>query len=192
MSVARSAPKTKGSTLQATLDFLRTEKGDEIAARVLDEVGAGDRARIEGAAPTAEVPYVLAARLWRAAERVLGEADPTWAERAGAFSIGRSGVRLYGGIIRKATPLEFLTQGISLFRLYYHPGDMDVVEAETGRAVLRLVDFEPAERDTLFCRRQNGGLQRALEIAGGRDPRIRHVRCVSEGDAFCEWELRWS
>jgi predicted hydrocarbon binding protein len=31
-----------------------------------------------------------------------------------------------------------------------------------------------------------------LELAGGKDVRVMHVRCEHEGDAFCEWELRWS
>jgi hypothetical protein len=33
---------------------------------------------------------------------------------------------------------------------------------------------------------------RALALAGGEQPQVRHVRCAVDGDAFCEWELRWS
>jgi hypothetical protein len=29
------------------------------------------------------------------------------------------------------------------------------------------------------------------EAAGGSEPRVTHVRCALEGDAFCEWELTW-
>jgi hypothetical protein len=128
--------------------------------------------------------------LWEAADQAIGDTDPGWVERAGAHSIGSSGLQLYGGIIRKSSPMEFLTQSVSLFRLYYHPGDMTVVEQDTGRAVLRLVGFGVPHR--LFCRRQTGGLAQALVMAGGSRPEVRHVRCVIEGDAFCEWELRWS
>jgi hypothetical protein len=35
------------------------------------------------------------------------------------------------------------------------------------------------------------GLLRAVELAGGVHPSVRHVRCSVEGDAFCEWELQW-
>ncbi len=66
---------------------------------------------------------------------------------------------------------------------------MEVVEDAVGRAVLRLVDFDPVTR--LFCRRQAGGLRRAIEIAGGGAAKVHHVRCSIEGDAFCEWELHW-
>jgi hypothetical protein len=97
---------------------------------------------------------------------------------------------MYGGILKKKDPTEFLTQSVSLFRLYYHPGDMTVVENAHGRAVLRLIGFDG--RTPLFCRRQVGGLTKALEIAGGESPVVRHVRCALEGDAFCEWELSWT
>ena len=92
-------------------------------------------------------------------------------------------------LYEKASPSEFLNQPIKLFRLYYHSGDMQIVEEAGGRAVIRLVDFD--EPDVLFCRRQTGGLRRALEIAGGKATRVRHVRCANEGDAFCEWEMVW-
>jgi hypothetical protein len=128
--------------------------------------------------------------MWRAADHVLGAADPAWMERAGEFSIRSTGVQLYSGILRKNNPIEFLTQSVSLFRLYYHPGNMEVVAESPGYAVLRLVGFDPGT--TLFCRRQTGGLCCALTLAGGVEPRARHVRCVLEGDAFCEWELSWA
>ena len=183
--------QARGSTLRSTLDFITAEKGDAALRRILARLPQSDRALIERTSPTDEVPFSLVSRLWREAERELGGDDPTWMERAGAYAIERMGMQLYGGLLRKSTPHEFLTQGISLFRLYYHPGDMEVVEEADDRAVLRLVGFDAEDRDQLFCRRQNGGLERALAIAGGKDPRVRHVRCALEGDAFCEWEGRW-
>ncbi len=179
----------KGSALIATMDFIRTEKGEDVLARVLDRIAAGDRAKITSCRATDEVQLDLALVLWRAADEELRDAEPEWVERAGGFSIEFPGVRMYSGILRKSSPTEFLTQRVSLFRLYYHPGNMEVVEEEEEHAVLRLVGFDQA--DPLFCRRQTGGLRRALTEAGGQEPRTSHVRCVAEGDAFCEWELRW-
>ena len=181
--------QAKGSTLIATMDFVRAEKGPEVLASVMARIGEDDRRQIEGSSPTAEIPFDLVVKLWHAVDDEIRETDPTWVERSGGHSIEFTGVRLYGGILRKASPVEFLTQRVSLFRLYYHPGNMEVVEEDEEYAVLRLVGFDQA--DPLFCRRQTGGLSRALREAGGLEPETSHVRCVSEGDAFCEWELRW-
>ena len=171
------------------MDFVRDEKGGDVLTAVMGRLSADDRSRIESCLPTAEVPFDLVLSLWRAADDELRDTDPEWVERAGGHSIEFTGVRLYSGILRKASPIEFLTQRVSLFRLYYHPGNMEVVEEDEEYAVLRLVGFD--QPDPLFCRRQTGGLRRALTEAGGQEPETSHVRCVNEGDAFCEWELRW-
>ena len=181
--------KSKGSPLIATMEFIRAEKGEDVLERVLARLDPDTRRSITTCKPTDEVPLHLALSLWHAADEELRESEPGWVERAGGFAIGGPGVRMYSGLLRKSSPTEFLTQRISLFRLYYHPGDMEVVEEGEEHAVLRLVGFDQA--DTLFCRRQTGGLTRALTEAGGQEPLASHVRCVVEGDAFCEWELKW-
>ena len=87
-------------------------------------------------------------------------------ETAGAYAIDSVGQQLYSGLLRKASPMEFVTQSVSLFQLYYAPGDVVAVEVEPTGAVLRLVGFPAAS--ALFCSRQTGGLRRAAELAGGR------------------------
>lgn len=178
----------KGAALHATLEYL-DYRDPGLRGQVMARLGADERAVIESLAPTSELPYALMVALWRAVDDELGATDPAWMEDAGGFSIRARGAQMYGGILRKKSPHEFLTQSISLFRLFYHPGDMQVVDEGTGRAVLRLDGFDAVT--PLFCRRQTGGLAAALTIAGGDEPVVRHVRCALEGDAFCEWELTW-
>jgi hypothetical protein len=187
--ITTTDPGARGSTLRSTLAFVQRIAGDETVARIRGRLAADDRARIDAAAPTDEIPLTLLHALWRAVEAEIGAEHPDWPEKSGAFAIEGTGQQLYGGILRKKSPMEFLTQRVSLFRLYYHPGNMEVVEAEQGRAVLRLVGLDPGERT--FCRRQTGGLLRSVEFAGGTSATVRHVRCSLDGDAFCEWELRW-
>ena len=187
--MAPAAPTAKGSVIRSTLEFLRAESGAGTPARVLARLPAEARARCERADATEELPYALVRAMWEAADAVIGPEDALWSERAGAFSIRSTGVQLYSGILRKSNPIEFLTQSVSLFRLYYRPGNMEVVYEAPGTAVLRLVGFDAGT--PLFCQRQTGGLRCALTLAGGTDPRTRHVRCALEGDAYCEWELGW-
>ena len=183
------AARAKGSALRSTLAFVAQRAGERGVDDVLARLRPEERRAVSAVAATDEVPMELMRAVWSATDAVLGPADPGWQERSGAFSIEGAGVQLYGGILLKQSPLEFLTQRVSLFRLFYQPGNMEVVEAENGRAVLRLVGFDAG--DTTFCRRQTGGLLRSVELAGGASPSVRHVRCSVEGDAFCEWELRW-
>ena len=193
--MTRAEQVARGSTLRATLDFVESVSGAPGVQAVLSALSEDDRRVVRAAAPTDDVPFALWRRLSDATAAAIGAAVPDWPERAGAHAIEKFGLKLYAGILRKQSPLEFVNQSVSLFQLYYHPGDMVVVEQEGagergGRVVLRLVGFD-AECDT-FCRRQTGGVTLALIAAGGEKARTRHVRCTLHGDAFCEWELRWS
>jgi len=180
----------RGSTARGTVEFIRHAHGDAVLERVLATLDVHDRERLTAAAMTDELPYELLVRLWQAADAELSPAHPRWMEEAGAFAIDSLGQQLYWGLLRKSSPLEFVTQSVSLFRLYYSPGDIVPVEVEEGRVVARLIGFDAL--GPLFCRRQTGGLRRAMELAGGNKVKATHVRCVHEGDAYCEWELRWT
>ena len=179
---------TRASTVRSTLEFLGETSPDSVGS-VLAQLAPADRKLVRSAGDTDEIPFRIALSVWRAADSLLASSDPQWMERSGSWSIERGGMRLYSGLIKKPSPQEFLTQQISLFHLYYRPGDMLVVDQGLKRAVMRLVGFEPG--DTLFCRRLTGGWLAALRIAGGKEVTALHNRCVMEGDAFCEWELRW-
>lgn len=179
----------RGSTAQATLAFIGQMYGRSTLDGILSQVAEPARERVTRAAMTDELSYETLLALWRAADEVLRPCDAHWMEAAGAFAIDSVGQKLYGGLLRKANPTEFVTQSVSLFQLYYAPGDMVPVELEPGRAVLRLDGFPTA--GALFCERQTGGLRRAAELAGGHEVKVRHVRCEHEGDAYCEWEIRW-
>ncbi len=180
---------TRGSTLHSTIEYLEHALTPSAYTEVLARLSAADRAQLRDAAVTDDVPYSVALNLWRSADVALRTIDPLWAERAGAEAIRVRGMKLYGGLLQKPTPLEFVTQHISLFQRYYRPGDMKVTERVAGRALARLVGFEPGDR--LFCRRLTGGWRAAIEIAGGHSAQVTHARCVMEGDLFCEWDIRW-
>ena len=180
---------TRGSTLRSTMEYLTRILGAEERVEVLGRLSAAYRETVETAAVTDDVPYDVALQLWRSADIALGAREPEWAEQAGAEAIRVRGMQLYSGLLKKPTPLEFVTQHISLFQRYYRPGDMKISDAAPGHARARLVGFEPQDR--LFCRRLTGGWEAAVTIAGGRDAAVEHVRCTLEGDPFCEWEVRW-
>lgn len=180
---------TRGSTLHSTVEYLRHTLDAAGVEAVLARLTPEERALLAHASLTDDVPFHVALALWRSADRALAASDPHWAEHAGAEAIRVRGMQLYSGLIQKPTPVEFLTQHISLFQRYYRPGDMKVTERSPGRAAARLVGFEPGDR--LFCRRLTGGWLAAIEIAGAREPKVTHARCVLEGDPFCEWEVRW-
>lgn len=185
--------RAKGSTARSTLESLRQRLGAGATEALVAALPVSVREAVRVAAPTDDLPYAHLVALWEAAAALVpGEAGSTlpWAEAAGEEAIRSAGLQLYGGILRKDTPRAFLTQSVSLFRLFYAPGDMEVVVEDGPSAVLRLVGFDPVT--PLFCARLTGGLRASIRAAGGMEAQAAHVRCTLAGDAFCEWALRWT
>jgi len=86
---------TRGSTLRSTVEFLAHALPAEECERVLARLTPSDRALVEHASVTDDVPYEVALNLWRSADLALAAIDPAWAEHAGAESIRVRGVQLY-------------------------------------------------------------------------------------------------
>ena len=181
---------TRASTLRSTLEYVERELDSAGRDAILDALPAAERRIVEHAPEHEEVPYEIALHLWRAIDATLGPRDAQWMEHMGAYAIERAADHIGDVFLHRPSPLAFITQQVPLFRLYYRPGDMVVLDHGANHAIVRLVGFEPT--DSLFCRRFTGGWTTALEITGGRDVVIRHLRCACEGDLFCEWMLRWS
>jgi hypothetical protein len=179
----------RGSTAQTTLAFIRSAYGEEVADSILRKLGPAERKQLQSAGTTDYLSYDRLLALWKAADAQLAPAHPAWMEEAGAYAIESLGQQMYAGLLHKASPEEFVTQSVSLFNLYYPQGSMEAVEVSPGRAVLRLEGFDALGR--LFCDRQTGGLRVATRLAGGHGVQVKHVRCATEGDAFCEWEVSW-
>jgi hypothetical protein len=62
------------------------------------------------------------------------------------------------------------------------------VESRSGRAVFDIMGFEGAPQ---FCARILGWMERTVEMAGARNLRSSHSRCVHRGDPVCRFEGSW-
>jgi hypothetical protein len=181
---------THVSALRSTMEYVERELDAAGREAILAALPPAERKVVEGASAQEEVPYEIALHLWRAIDSRLRPRDAQWMEHMGAYAIQRAADRIGDVFLHRPSPLAFITQQVPLFRLYYRPGDMVVLDRGPNHAIIRLVGFEP--EDSLFCRRFTGGWTEALQISGGRDVVIRHLRCTCEGDLFCEWTLRWA
>ena len=184
-----SGSLTSALALRNTVDHLRTVLDAAELDRILGVLSPVEHELLASAADHDMVPYEVTLRLWRSADVLLGARDAEWMERMGAAAVARVDAQLGTDVVRRASPLALLTQQIPFFRLYYQPGDMVLLEHGSNDAIIRLVDFDPVDRR--FCRRFTGGWTAAIAIAGGGHPVVRHLRCVCDGDMFCEWLARW-
>jgi uncharacterized protein (TIGR02265 family) len=182
--------QVKGTAVNSSLRYVRERFGEETLARVLEALPEADRAAI-GAGVLASSWYPMAAflRFMQEAERQLGAQEPDVLVKMGRASCDYGVTGVYRIFFKVGSPEFLVSRGAHVFSSYYDTGQMRVVEAAPGRAVVELTSFEGGAPQ--FCARLYGWMHRTLELAGARNLRSSHSACVHRGDAVCRFEGSW-
>jgi hypothetical protein len=182
--------QVKGSAPASSIRFITERFGSDAVRRVAAELPAEERAAVEaGLLASTWYPFSLLLNLSRAIEKHFGRDVPRIQHEMGRASADYALTIVYKLFFRIASPQFILSRAASLFRNYYTTGELRVVVAETGHAVLELGGFEEPPRE--MCPRLGGFYERTIELAGGKGFRMVHEQCMNRGDAVCRTEAWW-
>ncbi len=93
-------------------------------------------------------------------------------------------------IVRRLPIRLILNRAASLWRKFYRPGDMTLVEAKEGKAVLELRGFPP--EDPLLCPQFTAWFFNAGQNKGLKNFKVEETKCIHKGDDCCRWEATWN
>lgn len=180
----------KGTSFASFFDFLTQRFGPSAQAQVLSAMPVEHRRAIEaGVLASSWYSVATFVSLAEIAKRILGPQDPHFYRESGRHDAeyGLSGVHRV--MLRDGGPLKVLEGAQALWRQVADQGRLEVVSTGSGSANLRTYDCAVS---ALFCDRTTGYCQRAAELAGGKEVRIRKTLCSLNDDPRCEWEICWS
>ena len=183
--------RIKGSVLITRLNLLRKHGGADRLQQVLQRLTAADRKVLDGVIlPISWYPLELNLRLDAAMADVLSPSDRTRA----FIDMGRASAEenLLGPhhvFIRKGDPHFLLSHAPEIYRLYYAVGTRSYEKTAERRGVLRTVGAENVTTED--CLTIIGWYQRAIEMSGGRNARVDHVKCRARGHGHCEYHCSW-
>ena len=83
-----------------------------------------------------------------------------------------------------------LRQAAALWRKFYRPGVMKVVETGDRKVILELTDFPPV--DPLICPQFEAWLVSAGRNQNLENFEVKETLCLHKGKDRCRWELTWS
>ena len=117
------------------------------------------------------------------------EGDLKGAWEAGRFSAHIALENISKAFIKLGS-IRFIIQRASrIMPSYYIPSEMQVVQNEPDRALLRITQFSEMHRTIEF--RIGGWIQRALEMGGGRDPKVDITKSLALKDPYTEFAISW-
>ncbi len=96
---------------------------------------------------------------------------------------------VYRIFLKLGSPEYIIKKAPLVWRSYYSQGNFEVLQSSPVTATVRIVDGDlphPA-----ICGRIEGWMARTMELSGGKNVAMTHVRCSFKGDDCEEWKGQW-
>ena len=178
----------KGVVLKSRLGFVRDAKGEEGLQRVLTALPAADRALLESLLPSSWYAFEVNERLDQAIAKEMGRGNAIFTvlgERSAADNLRAS----HRSFVDTQDPHGLLRHAASIHEAYYDTGHRTYEKTGEKSAVLRTHDCASFSRPE--CLTNMGWHRKAIEICGGRNPRVTDPECRARGDAVCTYVCEW-
>ncbi len=180
----------RGSALRVRLDFVRTRYGEAALERVLKRLPPNIQTLLRrGIDEHAEYPREVLTALTQAIRDELAGGDPNLAREMAAFLAEydlRHDLMRY---FKAGDPAFTISQMDAIIHHYW--GEVPVQVENSANRHLRLRVTRTGNLTPEACRYNlPGWMEGAIRAAGGR-PQVRKVKCVDNGDPWCEYEVSW-
>jgi len=179
----------KGAVFDSRLAFLRAEGGRDLVQKVIALVPASDRAEIDkGFHPDEWYSFDLNARLDIAISKALGRGDEIF-RTLGAYSAQHNLGSVHHEYVTAQNPHGLLEKAAEIFRVYYDSGHREYRRLSDTSAALRTYDCRSFSLED--CLTICGWHEKAIELCGGKKPRVSEPICRAAGGPLCEHICEW-
>jgi uncharacterized protein (TIGR02265 family) len=185
-------PKTKGMILLARREFVETRWGAEGWEKVLERLSAEDQQVLRGLILAISwYPLELNIRLDQAIAAVHSPHD-----REQIFlEMGRASaevnmLKLHPSYVKAGDPKHLLDNTGRIYESYYDSGYRTCEMLSETSAVLKTHEAQNVTSED--CLTVVGWYQKAIEICGGKDVKVRETKCRVDGAPYCEYLCEWS
>jgi hypothetical protein len=182
--------RIKGSVILSRLAFLKEKKGDDALSRVIARLPADDQKTLAAVVlPFTWYPFEISARLDLAIAEEMGQGD-TLFRMLGQASARDNLTSTQKHYVADRNPHALLKQASAIYGVYYDTGHRTYERVSDSKAILRTHDAQSFSRED--CLTVIGWHEQAIEMCGGRNPRVVETRCRARGDSVCEYVCEWT
>jgi uncharacterized protein (TIGR02265 family) len=184
-----TAPRIKGTVLNARKNFVVKHFGEEGWQRVHAALDADDRHALAVVMPVGWYPFALGERLDRAIVDVLGGGDTAVFEELGVASARENLGGAHRFFLKPGKPQAFLSRTESIYALYYDHGRRTY--EPTGPCSGVLTTYDADTYSTADCLTVVGWHKEALAMCGARDVKVEEESCRAHGGPCCRYRVEW-
>src|SRR3954469_15703659 len=177
------------SMTSVLLRLVRTECGDDAVVELLREGGSSrGGASLENLENWISLHEAMA--LLAAGTKLTG--DPLFARRVGETTVRQHRGSAVATLLRSLGSPEAVLQGITVTANKFGTvSEMEAIEAEPGRAVVKAVLREGFSRNPLHCQWTAGLLSTPMTLFGLPQGHVEETKCLTRGDDCCLFTVSW-
>jgi len=178
--------KAKGTTLINAVKALRMKK--DLARTVLPE--HLHRYLEERIMASSWYPEEDLFEILRALTKVLPDPGMDVYEFMGRLSARADLGGTYAHLIRQGDPATTLRRASISWDLYHDTGKEEVVESGDNYVVTEISGYAHPSRE--ICLTGKGWIRELVTLAGGKEIRVVHEKCVLDGASACRFKVTWT
>jgi len=180
----------RGLSVSLAINYIKKNFGDEGLAKVLDALDQQEREMFKGAMnPMVMYPAKAFIKLINTADKLYGGGDYDICRQIGRFEAENAFGGLYKVFLELGNPSFVIRRAPLAWRTLNDAGDLEI--EQTGDKYVKGKISDYPDFDKGFCWNLLGYFEKVLEMSGAKNVNIKEVRCRCQGDAFCEYEIRW-
>lgn len=183
--------RIKGTSWESIYEFFYNKYGVEGIHAVKDVLGQHDRDNLflEKIYPTSWVDFGSYTRFILTADTVLGKGDLELAREANSYSARREIRGIYRLFFKVLSVKFILKKANYIWKMYFDEGEFVIEKVGPKVAVARLTGYKQLpkhhEINQLFW------VEEVLRMAGVKNPKGTHPKCLIKGDDCCIYHFTW-
>jgi uncharacterized protein (TIGR02265 family) len=173
----------------ARLAFVREHRGEAGVERVLKRLSADDQRVCSALLTSGWYPFDLNVRLDEAVASEMGMGEKVFelmGEKSATENLGGP----HRALLSEGDPHGLLRRTPQIYQMYYDAGRRTYERLGDTKAVLRTYDAPTYSRHD--CLTIVGWHRKAIEMCGGKNPRVIETKCRASGADVCEYVCEWS
>lgn len=96
---------------------------------------------------------------------------------------------MFGSLLQDCQPQDFCEKASIIWRQMHNSGAITIEKVDNGHVKSKIVDFDNPDKS--YCLFLAGYFEAAIQCLGGKEIKVKEVKCRHLGLSCCEYEMQW-
>lgn len=181
----------KATAFLAYCEYIKTYKGNTALETIKTSIDSSDKAILfeQPLLDLTRIDYHALHRFVMAADKICGNGNGKFAIEMAEYQAQKNLTGMYRFFISMTSPRFVLKNGPRLWSLYFGEGDCETKWLDGNHAQFIVKNFKhmPIKHELTH----NAFIAEAIKLAGAKNIKHQHLKCLAKNDDCCVFDFIW-